>query len=96
MWITSLHFNRYWGIDIKSVDYGSKQLISHTHAIVDTGTTLIYIPSSAYANFLTATGGTTSGGLARFTKKPTHDFIIKIGSVSFPLTPSQYLVPLAQ
>jgi len=89
-------FSGYWGIDIESVEYGSTQLISHTQAIVDTGTTLILIPSSAYANFLLATGGTTSDGLVRFTTKPTHKFTIKIGSVSFPLTPSQYLVPHAQ
>jgi len=91
-------FSRYWGIDIKSVEYGSKQLISRTHAIVDTGTTLIYIPTPAYNEFLLLTGGTTSdaSGFASFTKKPTHTFTINIGSASFPLTPSQYLVPPAQ
>jgi len=78
------------------VEYGTKQLISHTHAIVDTGTTLIYIPTPAYNEFLLLSGGTTSSGLARLTKKPAHTFTVKIGSTSFPLTPSQYLIPLAQ
>ena len=78
------------------MEYGSQVLISNTQAIVDTGTTLILIPTPAYTKFLTLTGGTTSGGFASFTTKPTHIFTIKIGSVSFSLTPEQYLVPRAQ
>jgi len=93
---TAAGFSAYWGIDIESVEYGSTELLSHGHAIVDTGTTVVYIPTPAYQAFLTLTGGITASGLARFTKKPTHKFTINIGSHSFPLTPSQYLVPLAQ
>ena len=75
--------------------YGSTSLSGSTNAIVDTGTTLIYIPTPAYNKFLTASGGTTdqSTGLVRFSAKPTGTFTINIGSTAYPLTPSQYLVP---
>jgi hypothetical protein len=88
----------YWGISISSFTYGSTTLASSGSGIVDTGTTLIYIPTSAYNEFLSATGGTTdsSSGLAMFTKKPTSNFGIKFGSTTYTLTPGQYLVPTAQ
>jgi len=37
-----------------------------------------------------------SPGLASFSNKPSQNFTIKLGSVSYPLTPAQYLVPRAQ
>ncbi|KAJ6781256.1 hypothetical protein PWT90_08893 [Aphanocladium album] len=88
----------YWGVSIASFNYGSTVLASGATGIVDTGTTLIYIPSSAYSKFLSAAGGKTdsSSGLAAFTKKPTSNFSIKIGSNTYTLTPDQYLVPAAQ
>ena len=88
----------YWGIAIASFTYGSTTLASSASGIVDTGTTLIYIPSAAYSKFLSATGGTTdaSSGLASFTTKPTANFGIKFGSTTYTLTPAQYLVPTAQ
>jgi hypothetical protein len=63
----------YWGISIASFTYGSTTLASSAQGIVDTGTTLIYIPTSAYNKFLSAAGGKTdsSSGLAIFSKKPT-------------------------
>jgi len=69
----------YWGISIASFTYGSTTLASSGSGIVDTGTTLIYIPTSAYNKFLSAAGGKTdsSSGLAVFTKKPTSNFGIK-------------------
>ncbi|KAE8444142.1 hypothetical protein EG329_000830 [Mollisiaceae sp. DMI_Dod_QoI] len=88
----------YWGISIASFTYGSTTLASSASGIVDTGTTLIYIPTSAYNKFLSAAGGKTdsSSGLAMFTKKPTSNFGIKFGSTTYTLTPAQYLVPTAQ
>ena len=88
----------YWGIAISSFSYGSTTLASSATGIVDTGTTLIYIPTAAYNKFLSATGGTTdsSSGLAAFTEKPTANFNIVFGSTTFSLTPAQYLVPTAQ
>ena len=88
----------YWGISIASFTYGSKTLASGATGIVDTGTTLIYIPTSAYNSFLSAAGGKTdsSSGLAVFSKKPASNFNIKFGSTTYSLTPAQYLVPTAQ
>ncbi|KAF8317958.1 putative aspartic protease [Clavulina sp. PMI_390] len=95
---TTSPYSYYWGIATAGLTYGSTSLESSANAIVDTGTTLIYIPTSAYNKFLSAAGGTTdsSTGLARFKTKPTSNFTIKIGSVSYALTPAQYLVPTAQ
>jgi hypothetical protein len=96
--VTLIAFFRYWGIATTSLTYGSTTLQSSANAIVDTGTTLIYIPSSAYNKFLSAAGGTADSfsDFARFSTEPSSAFTITIGSVSYPLTPSQYLVPTAQ
>ncbi|KAL3422783.1 vacuolar protease A [Phlyctema vagabunda] len=96
--LTSGTASAYWGISIASFTYGTTTLASSASGIVDTGTTLIYIPSAAYSKFLTATGGKTdsSSGLAVFTTKPTSNFSIKFGSTTYTLTPAQYLVPTAQ
>ncbi|TVY51688.1 Polyporopepsin [Lachnellula cervina] len=96
--LTSGDASEYWGISIASFTYGSTTLASSASGIVDTGTTLIYIPTSAYNKFLSAAGGATdsSSGLARFSTKPTSNFTIKFGTTSYALTPAQYLVPTAQ
>ncbi|KAI3401975.1 hypothetical protein diail_3949 [Diaporthe ilicicola] len=88
----------YWGISIAKFTYGSTTLSSGASGIVDTGTTLIYIPSSAYSAFLSASGGKTdsSSGLAVFSTKPTANFGVTFGSTTYTLTPAQYLVPTAQ
>lgn len=88
----------YWGISIASFTYGSTTLASSATGIVDTGTTLIYIPSAAYSAFLTASGGRTdtSSGLAIYTTKPTGNFGVKFGTITYTLTPDQYLIPTAQ
>ncbi|KUL89529.1 hypothetical protein ZTR_04286 [Talaromyces verruculosus] len=96
--LTSGDASYYWGISIASFTYGSTTLASSASGIVDTGTTLIYIPTTAYNKFLSAAGGKTDSysGLAVFTTKPTSNFGIKFGSTTYTLTPSQYLVPTAQ
>jgi hypothetical protein len=73
-----------------------------THAAcahyVFTGTTLVYIPDTAYSKFLSASGGKTDSntGLASWTTAPTGTFSFTIASTKFTLTPSQYLFPTAQ
>ncbi|KAM0745420.1 hypothetical protein ACQRIT_000804 [Beauveria bassiana] len=88
----------YWGVSIASFTYGSTVLASGATGIVDTGTTLIYIPSAAYAKYLSASGGKTDAntGLVSYTTKPTANFGIKIGATTYNLTPAQYLVPTSQ
>ncbi|KAM0547771.1 hypothetical protein ACHAPJ_010232 [Fusarium lateritium] len=96
--LTSGAASLYWGISASGFTYGSTTLGTSGSGIVDTGTTLIYIPTAAYNKFLSATGGRTdsSSGLAAFTTKPTANFGIKFGSTTYTLTPAQYLVPTAQ
>ncbi|KAK0108851.1 hypothetical protein ONS96_002691 [Cadophora gregata f. sp. sojae] len=96
--LTSGTASSYWGLSIAKFTYGSTTLLSSATGIIDTGTTLIYIPTSAYNAFLSATGGKTdsSSGLAVFTTKPTSNFGITFGSTTYTLTPAQYLVPTAQ
>ncbi|OAA50794.1 Peptidase aspartic [Beauveria brongniartii RCEF 3172] len=88
----------YWGVSIASFNYGSTVLASGSTGIVDTGTTLIYIPSAAYSKYLSASGGRTdtSTGLVSYTTKPTGNFSIKIGTITYTLTPAQYLIPTSQ
>ncbi|KAF7947584.1 hypothetical protein EAE96_008668 [Botrytis aclada] len=95
---TSGDASYYWGINIAGFTYGTTSLATSATGIVDTGTTLIYIPTAAYNKFLTATSGKTesSSGLAVFTTKPTANFSIKFGTTTYTLTPAQYLVPTAQ
>lgn len=89
----------YWGISVSGFSYGSTSLGSGT-GIVDTGTTLIYLPTAVYNKFLSASGASASDsasvGLATYSKKPTANFQITIGSTVFTLTPSQYLIPKEQ
>ncbi|TGO07532.1 hypothetical protein BTUL_0268g00020 [Botrytis tulipae] len=95
---TSGAVSSYWGINIAGFTYGTTSLETSGSGIVDTGTTLIYIPTAAYNKFLTASGGRTdsSSGLAVFTAKPTANFSVKFGTTTYTLTPAQYLVPTAQ
>jgi len=94
---TSSSVGPYWGVAVSAITYGTTSLGSGS-GIVDTGTTLIYIPTSAYTKFLSASGGKTDSttGLAKFTTKPTGTFSFTIGGTKFALTPAQYLVPTAQ
>jgi len=94
---TSGDYAPYWGVAVSAITYGSTSLGSGS-AIVDTGTTLIYIPTAAYTKFLTAAGGKTDSttGLAIFTTKPTGIFSFTIGGTVLMLTPAQYLIPAAQ
>jgi hypothetical protein len=96
--LTSGNASAFWGLAITSLTYGSTTLVSSASGIIDTGTTLIYIPTSAYNNFLSASGGMTdsSSGLAEFATMPTSSFGITFGSTTYTLTPSQYLIPTAQ
>ncbi|KAG8694113.1 hypothetical protein FRC09_010053 [Ceratobasidium sp. 395] len=91
-------YGDYWGIDVAKVSYGSTVLAQAVPAIVDTGTTLTYLPSSAFRSFLTvAEGGIDRwSGLPTFSSKPTQNITLVIANRSFTLTPEQYLVPPAR
>lgn len=91
-------YSDYWGITVTETLSGSTKVGSSANAIVDTGTTLIYIPTTAYNAWLKAAGGTTDEdeGLATFSKTPTSNFSFVIGGVTYTLTPAEYIIPAAQ
>jgi hypothetical protein len=62
------------------------------------GMPFIYIPDTSFSMFLSASGGTMDGetGLAIFTSQPTGTLAFTVGGRKFTLSPSQYLIPLAQ
>lgn len=81
--------------------------MNEASAIVDTGTTLILIPTSAFNALQSASGGTvdSESGLLKFKTKPTENFSITVGGLitgevglgdKFSLTPNQYLIPETQ
>lgn len=89
----------YWGVSVSGFKFGSTSLgSSSVSGIVDTGTTLIYVPTAVYKKYLTASGGKldSTTGLVHSTKKPTSNFTFVVGGTTFTLTPDQYLVPKAQ
>ncbi|KAF7373032.1 Acid protease [Mycena sanguinolenta] len=94
---TASPYNKYWGIAVSNITYNGTSISTSANAVVDTGTTLIYLPTAAYNSFLTASGGTTDSttGLSSWTTLPTADLALSIGGVSFSLTPSQFTVPAA-
>lgn len=93
----------YWGIDVSAVTFIpsiNPALATNITAIVDTGTTLILLPSSVYRAFLNAAGHgaevDSKTSLTRFDSKPFGVFGIEFSGVPFMLTPDQYLVPQEQ
>ncbi|KAF9202349.1 hypothetical protein BGZ49_007478 [Haplosporangium sp. Z 27] len=89
----------YWGIDVDSIAYGISEVSSITHGIVDTGTTLILLSSSAVARLYNDIPGAkldNTTGLYTIPKSEIsnlEDVTFTIGGNAFTLTPSQYLIP---
>ncbi|KAJ7720802.1 putative cathepsin E [Mycena metata] len=89
----------YWGVSVSKFKFGSTSLgTAAASGIVDTGTTLLYVPTAVYDKFLTASGGKadSTSGLVKFTTKPTSSFSFVVGGTTFTLTPAQYIIPSAQ
>jgi hypothetical protein len=95
---TASLYTDYWGITVSGITFNGASIGASASAIVDTGTTLIYIPTAAYNSFLSASGGKTDAetGLASWTTLPTGNFAFTIGGVSFTLTPAQFTIPTSQ
>ncbi|KAF8143521.1 putative cathepsin E [Mycena galopus ATCC 62051] len=91
-------YSLYWGITVSSITYNGKSIGGPYNSVVDTGTTLVIIPTTAYNAFLSASGGKTdaSTGFSSWTTLPTNDLTFTIGGIPFTLTPSQYTIPTAQ
>ncbi|KAG2062218.1 acid protease [Suillus hirtellus] len=94
---TTYPASTYWGIN-QSISYGSTTILSSTAGIVDTGTTLVYIASDAYAKYKSATGGTldTATGLLLISSsqyKALKNLNFHIGSETYALTPNAQIWP---
>ncbi|KAG1845950.1 aspartic peptidase domain-containing protein [Suillus tomentosus] len=94
---TTYPSSTYWGIN-ESISYGSTTILSSTAGIVDTGTTLVYIASDAYAKYKSATGGTldTATGLLLISSsqyKALKNLNFHIGSETYALTPNAQIWP---
>ncbi|KAF8169471.1 aspartic peptidase domain-containing protein [Mycena galopus ATCC 62051] len=87
-------YSSYWGITISSITYNGKSIGGPYNSVVDTGTTLVHIPSAAYNAFLSASGGKTDASTVPSPRKENLAFTI--GGVPFTLTPSQYTIPTTQ
>ncbi|KAF7370123.1 Acid protease [Mycena sanguinolenta] len=95
---TTSPYSDFWGIAVTSITYRGVTIGAAANAAVDTGTTLIYIPTIVYNTFAVASGGKTDPetGLLTWTALPTANLEFNIGGVAFTLTPSQFTIPAAQ
>ncbi|KAI5834836.1 acid protease [Schizophyllum commune Tattone D] len=91
---TTAPASKYWGYD-QSVSYGGVQILSKTAGIADTGTTLIYLPSDAYAKYRDATGATYDNSTGLLTVTPEK--FAQMQSLTFNIAGEDYdLIPDAQ
>ncbi|EIN03786.1 aspartic peptidase A1 [Punctularia strigosozonata HHB-11173 SS5] len=89
----------YWGIDA-ALTYNNSAVLEKTAGIVDTGTTLTYIASNAFAKYQNATGATldSTTGLLSITPDRYENLLgldIVIGGQNFKLTPNAQVWPRA-
>ncbi|KAG8692072.1 hypothetical protein FRC11_003911, partial [Ceratobasidium sp. 423] len=95
-------YSSYWGIDIDAVTYdgGNNRtvLTQAESAIVDTGTTLTYVPTATMNAFLVASNGQLDPDttLPAFRTKPSSSLTFIISGTALTLLPDQYLVPKEQ
>ncbi|GJJ68047.1 hypothetical protein EMPS_00393 [Entomortierella parvispora] len=91
--------NEYWGVDCSELAYGTTKLLGATAGIVDTGTTLILISSTAVKTLYKAIPGATLDSNSGLYKIPSSqvanlkNITFTIGGTAFTLTPAQYTVP---
>ncbi|KAI0797341.1 aspartic peptidase A1 [Irpex lacteus] len=91
--------NQYVGID-QSITYGSKGtvILSKTSGIVDTGTTLILLSTSAYNSYVNVTGATFDEDVGLLSipaedYKKLESLYFRIGSKTFELTSNAQIWP---
>jgi hypothetical protein len=89
--------SEYWGID-ESITYGSKKILSSTAGIVDTGTTLVLLATSAFDAYQQATGATMdeTTGLLTITSsqfEALQPLNFKIGDQTYTLSANAQIWP---
>ncbi|KAJ3777766.1 family A1 protease [Lentinula raphanica] len=89
----------YWGIT-QSISYGDTEIMASAIGVVDTGTTLNYMPTDTFNAYINFTGGTfdEATGLYEITQEQydaLDNLIFTIGGVStdFPLTANAQIWP---
>ena len=93
--------NAYWGID-QTVTYGSDgpTILDNAPGIVDTGTTLFYLPSDGFSAYQKATGATLdqTTGLLKLTTEQYNNLqslFFTIGGTTFEWTKNAQIWPRA-
>lgn len=92
--------SNYWGID-QTVTYGNNtSILNSTAGIVDTGTTLLLLATSAFQNYQKATGGTLdqTTGLLTVTEEQYNNMqslFFQIGDTTYELTKNAQIWPRA-
>ncbi|PCH36920.1 acid protease [Wolfiporia cocos MD-104 SS10] len=89
--------SEYVGIT-QSISYNGETILSDAAGIVDTGTTLLYLPSSAYDSYISATGATydDTTGLIKFTTTQYDDLQpldFTIGGATYSFTANAQIWP---
>lgn len=90
---------RYWGIPVSNVKVGSSTAVSSFDAIVDTGTTLIILSTSAATAVYKKIKGSKYNNAAAMWEVPCKSLsslptiTFTINGQAYPLTPEQYTVP---
>eukprot|EP01127_Copromyxa_protea_P005276 TRINITY_DN15228_c0_g1_i1.p1 TRINITY_DN15228_c0_g1~~TRINITY_DN15228_c0_g1_i1.p1 ORF type:complete len:371 (-),score=98.66 TRINITY_DN15228_c0_g1_i1:23-1135(-) len=87
----------YWLISLDDVTVGKTDVggcngwLAYCKAIVDTGTSLIVLPTDAF-NTLSSAIGTVNSDCSNIDSLPTIDFTFNSGSLTLPLSPSTYVI----
>ncbi|CAE6443506.1 unnamed protein product [Rhizoctonia solani] len=95
-------YSLYWGIDVDAITYDESAnktvLANAASAIVDTGTTLTYIPTTTMNTFLAASNGQLDPytTLPAFQTRPSSNVTFIISGAALTLSPDQYLIPQEQ
>ncbi|KIK68767.1 hypothetical protein GYMLUDRAFT_68600 [Collybiopsis luxurians FD-317 M1] len=87
----------YWGIN-QSISYGGAEIMATTTGVIDTGTTLLYLPTDTFNAYINSTGGVfdQTTGLYEITEdqyNALEDLVFTIGGTDFPLTPNAQIWP---
>jgi len=91
--------SHYWGID-QTVTYGTDTTLLTSSGIVDTGTTLLLLATSAFDSYQQATGGVLdqATGLLKITEEQYNNLqslFFNIGGTTYELTPNAQIWPRA-
>jgi hypothetical protein len=87
----------YWGIS-QTISYGGVEIMANSTGVVDTGTTLLYLPTDTFNTYMNATGGVfdQDTGLYEITEdqyNALEDLVFNIGGTDFALIPNAQIWP---